>query len=70
MVGARCRPASTVEVRGASIALPFLRDARAATQPGGPAEKLTAYRDEAPFEVSDATLNASRTWFRLPPPQR
>jgi uncharacterized protein len=59
-----------VEVRSASIELPFLRRARAATLDGGPAAKLESYRAEAPFEVSEATIAASETPFALPGRQR
>jgi uncharacterized protein len=59
-----------VEVRSASIALPFLQRARSATLPGGAAFKLQDYRTQAPFEVSEATIASSQTPFVLPPPQR
>ncbi|MGH2947899.1 MAG: CocE/NonD family hydrolase C-terminal non-catalytic domain-containing protein, partial [Solirubrobacteraceae bacterium] len=55
-----------VEIRSASIDLPFLRRARSATLDGGPAAKLESYREEAPFEVSEATIAESETTFALP----
>ena len=56
-----------IEVRSATIDLPFLRAARRATLPGGPAAKLEAYRREAPFDVSEATIAEAETSFALPP---
>jgi uncharacterized protein len=55
-----------VEFRSATIDLPFLTIAREATLDGGPAAKLESYRQEAPFEVSPATIAASETTFALP----
>jgi uncharacterized protein len=56
-----------VEVRSATVELPFLRRARRATLDGGPAAKLESYREAAPFEVSEATIAESETPFTLPP---
>ena len=56
-----------IEVRSATIDLPFLRAARGATLDGGSAAKLEAYRREAPFEVSEATIAEAETTFALPP---
>ena len=59
-----------VEVRAAAIELPFLRRAREATLDGAAAHKLQTYREEAPFEVSEATIRDSQTTFTLPTPLR
>jgi hypothetical protein len=50
----------------ATIDLPFLRAARRATLDGRPAAKLEAYRREAPFELSEATIAEAETTFALP----
>lgn len=60
----------TVEIRSATIDLPFLRRVRRATIDGDPAAKLEDYREEAPFEVSQATIAEAETSFTFPPRQR
>jgi predicted acyl esterase len=58
---------ATVQVRGASVSLPYLRCTRTATIQGDPSVKLESYRAEAPFAVGAATLAAAeRPDFDVP----
>jgi predicted acyl esterase len=57
----------TVDVRSASIELPFLRCRRTATIQGAPSVKLEDYRASAPFEVPAATIEqATDPAFTVP----
>ncbi len=59
-----------VTVTAATITLPFLRHTRSATIQGDPALRLEEWKQEAPFEVSQATIDAATTPdFGLPPAQ-
>jgi predicted acyl esterase len=57
-----------VEVKSASIDLPFLTKARTQTIQGEPSVKLESYREEAPFAVDAETIAASESdGIALPP---
>jgi uncharacterized protein len=61
---------STVTVRSASIALPWLARKRTATIQGGRAVRLDEYLAAAPFTVDPATIAANtQPGFALPPAQ-
>ena len=55
-----------VTLSGASIELPFLPAPRAANLEGEASAKLEAYREEAPFEVEQGTIDSSATTFAVP----
>ena len=55
-----------MSLTGASIELPFLPAPRAADLEGEASAKLRAYREEAPFEVSQGTIESSATPFNVP----
>jgi predicted acyl esterase len=57
-----------VTVRGATIALPWLRYTRSDDLAGTPAVRLEQYRRDAPIQVSTATIAArTQPGFALPP---
>ena len=57
----------TVTVRDARIELPYLRCTRSDTLPGTTSVKLESYREEAPFNVPAATVEAAeRADFAVP----
>ncbi len=57
----------TVTVRDARIELPYLRCTRSETLPGDASVKLESYRDESPFNVPAATIEAAeRPDFAVP----
>jgi hypothetical protein len=59
-----------VDVKSASITLPFLGCARSTFIQGGPSVKLESYMKNAPFPVDDATVKgATAAGFALPPVQ-
>jgi uncharacterized protein len=56
-----------VQVRGGSVSLPFLRNARRGFIRGVATPKLLRYKSAAPFEVPSETIGAGEQRFAFPP---